>query len=263
MSIKKKLLLTNVLIFLVMVVLAIGYNLFVNALRDKYSIMETTETEIAQVSDALTAAVEDDAKAQQLAQLGYKLSVYEIVSTGKELDDARLLKDYGYVVKGYKFTVQTSAPKVVMFTDKIMLESRQNGRIYAAVKVSTRESTFDLANTIAIAVMIFTCGMAVFFACYYQFYTIFPPLTALRGGLKQVAAGNYTYQLRGGKRDEIGAVIGDFELMRQKLAELERQKSEFDRQRGEIIAGISHDLKTPLTTMRSVISRRYTRPPSR
>ena len=244
MSIKKKLLLTNVLIFLVMVVLAIGYNLFVNALRDKYSIMETTETEIAQVSDALTAAVEDDAKAQQLAQLGYKLSVYEIVSTGKELDDARLLKDYGYVVKGYKFTVQTSAPKVVMFTDKIMLESRQNGRIYAAVKVSTRESTFDLANTIAIAVMIFTCGMAVFFACYYQFYTIFPPLTALRGGLKQVAAGNYTYQLRGGKRDEIGAVIGDFELMRQKLAELERQKSEFDRQRGEIIAGISHDLKT-------------------
>lgn len=249
MSIKKKLLLTNVLIFLVMVILALGYNLFSNALVDKFSVMETSEEEIRQVSEALVAVTDDDSKAQQLSQLGYSLSIYAIVSTGKDLDDAKLIKDYGYVVKGYKFTVQTSTPKVVLFTNKIMFESRQNGKIYAAVKVSTRESTFNLANTIAIVVMILTCGVAVFLACYYQYYTIFPPLTALRGGLKQVAAGNYAYQLRGGNRDEIGAVIGDFELMRQKLADLERQKSEFDRQRGEIIAGISHDLKTPLTTV--------------
>jgi len=249
MSIKKKLLLTNALIFVVMVILALGYNLFSNALVDKFSVMETTEDEIRQVSDALVASTDDDSKAQQLAQLGYALSIYEIVSTGGELDDAKLFKEYGYVVKGYKFTVQTVTPKVVMFTNKVMFESRQSGKIYAAVKVSTRESTFNLANSIAIVVMILTCGIAVFFACYYQYYTIFPPLTKLRGGLKQVAAGNYAYQLRGGNRDEIGAVIGDFELMRQKLADLERQKSEFDRQRGEIIAGISHDLKTPLTTV--------------
>ncbi|MBQ9369508.1 MAG: HAMP domain-containing histidine kinase [Clostridia bacterium] len=249
MSIKKKLLLTNALIFVVMVILALGYNLFANALMDKFSVMETTESEIKQVSDVFVAATDDDSKAQQLKQLGYALSVYEIVSTGTDLDDAKLVKDYGYVVKGYKFTVQTVTPKVVMFSNKIMFESRQNGRIYAAVKVSTRESTFNLANSIAIAVMILACGIAVFFACYYQYYTIFPPLTTLRGGLKQVAAGNYSFQLRGGNRDEIGAVISDFELMRQRLADLERQKSEFDRQRGEIIAGISHDLKTPLTTI--------------
>jgi len=248
MSIKKKLLLTNALIFLVMVVLALGYNLFANALMDKFAVIETTEEEIAQVSDALVATTDDNAKAAQLLQLGYKLSIYQIVSTGKEYDDAKLI--YGNdVIKGYKFTAQTVEPKIVLFTDKVMFESRQSGKIYAAVKVSERESTFDLANTIAIIVMIFTCGVVVFWACYYQYSTIFPPLTALRGGLKQVAAGNYTYQLRGGKRDEIGAVIGDFELMRQKLADLERQKSEFDRQRGEIIAGISHDLKTPLTTI--------------
>ena len=249
MSIKKKLLLTNVLIFVVMVVLALGYNLFSDALIDKFSVMETTEAEIRQVSDVLVAVTDDDSKAQQLQQLGYALSVYNIVSTGADTDDAELKKDYGYVVKGYKFTVQTIEPKVVLFTNKIMFESRQNNMIYAAVKVSTRESTFNLANTIAIIVMIAVCGITVFFACYYQYYTIFPPLATLRGGLKQVAAGNYSFQLRGGNRDEIGAVMGDFELMRQKLADLERQKSEFDRQRGEIIAGISHDLKTPLTTI--------------
>ena len=249
MSIKKKLLLTNALIFLVMVVLALGYNLFANALLDKFSIMETTEDEIRQVSEAIVAHVDDDSKADQLKQLGYTLSIYRIVETGGTLNDAQLIKSYGYEVKGYKFTVQTTSPKVVMFTNRIMLESRQGDKIYAAVKISTRESTFNVANTIAIIVMIFTCGVVVFWACYYQYATIFPPLTALRGGLKQVAAGNYAYQLRGGKRDEIGAVIGDFELMRQKLADLEMQKSQFDRQRGEIIAGISHDLKTPLTTI--------------
>ena len=105
------------------------------------------------------------------------------------------------------------------------------------------------AKNIALTVMIVACAIAVFLACYYQIYTIFPPLGILRGGLKQVAAGNYSYRLKSDKNDEIGAVIGEFEMMRRKLADLDKQKSAFDRQRGEIIAGISHDLKTPLTTI--------------
>ena len=242
MSIKKKLLLTNAIIFAVMVVLAWTYSFFAGALLNKFPIKGPNESEFNAVSSALrNASLSDDEKAAVLNAQGYKLSIY---NTNNEL-----LKEYGYSLKGYELSVDSSNPTLEAYSDKIVIGARQNGLVYAAVKPITRDKPFTTAKNIALAVMIVSCAIVVALACYYQIYTIFPPLTVLQGGLKQIAAGNYDYQLRGGKRDEIGAVIGEFEMMRRKLAELDKQKSEFDRQRGEIIAGISHDLKTPLTTI--------------
>ena len=238
MSIKKKLLLTNVIILAVMVGLALGYSIFVNALQNKYPITGPDDAEFKQVSECLMEGAKPDA-----AKLptGYRLSIFDL--------NYNLIEGDGSVIKSYELNLHSSTPTVVAYSDRIMIGVQRGNRIYTAIKVIDRDPTFTTAKNIALVVMIVACVIVVFFACYYQFITIFPPLDALRGGLKQVAAGNYSYRLKAGKRDELGAVIGEFEMMRRKLADLEKQKSEFDRQRGEIIAGISHDLKTPLTTI--------------
>ena len=243
MSIKKKLLLTNVIIFAVMVALAWGYSLFANALLNKFPITGPDKNEFNRVSETLLGGESDRDMATELKQSGYYLSTYTTQNV--------LIQEYyeGYALKGYELDIDSSVPTVKAFSDKIVIGVLKGGRVYAAVKPIERDAAFSTAKNIALVVMIVSCAVVVFLACYYQFYTIIPPLAILRGGLKQVAAGNYNYQLRGGKRDEIGAVIGEFEMMRRKLADLDKQKSEFDRQRGEIIAGISHDLKTPLTTI--------------
>lgn len=241
MSIKKKLLLTNFIIFLVMVLLAWGYSLFANALLNKFPITGPSESEFNAVAECLQSDKPSDEKNEILKQYGYILSIYDT--------DYQVLKEYGFSLKKYELNIQSYTPTVAAYSDKILIGVRRGNEIYAAVKPIEREKSFATAKNIALAVMIVSCAIVVAFACYFQYYTIFPPLIVLSGGLKQVAAGNYAYQLRGGRRDEIGAVIGEFEMMRRKLAELDKQKSEFDRQRGEIIAGISHDLKTPLTTI--------------
>ena len=242
MSIKKKLLLTNFIVLAVMVVLAWTYSFFANALLNKFPITGPNETEFNAVVNCLNnASLSDDQKADALDAIGYKLSIYD---TNNEL-----VKEYGYSLKGYELNINTTVPTLEAYSDKVVIGRLNGNRIYAAVKPITRDAPFQTAKNIALAVMIVACAIVVSLACYYQIYTIFPPLTVLQGGLKQIAAGNYDYQLRSDKRDEIGAVIGEFELMRRKLADLNKQKSEFDRQRGEIIAGISHDLKTPLTTI--------------
>ena len=242
MSIKKKLLLTNFIVLAVMVVLAWTYSFFANALLNKFPITGPNETEFNAVVNCLNnASLSDDQKADALNAIGYKLSIYD---TNNEL-----VKEYGYSLKGYELNINTTVPTLEAYSDKVVIGRLSGNRIYAAVKPITRDAPFQTAKSIALAVMIVACAIVVSLACYYQIYTIFPPLTVLQGGLKQIAAGNYDYQLRSDKRDEIGAVIGEFEMMRRKLADLNKQKSEFDRQRGEIIAGISHDLKTPLTTI--------------
>ena len=237
MSIKKKLLLTNFIIFAVIVALAWGYSFFANALQNKFPITGPDESEFNQVAACLTS---EDPEAAILPD-GYKLAIFDT--------QYHLIKGDGNALKSYELNLHSTTPTVVAYSDKILIGVQRGNRIYTAVKTAQRASTFATAKTIALVVMIVACAIVIFLACYYQFITIFPPLDALRGGLKQVAAGNYAYRLKGGKRDELGAVIGEFEMMRRKLADLEKQKSEFDRQRGEIIAGISHDLKTPLTTI--------------
>lgn len=242
MSIKKKLLLTNFIVLAVMVILAWTYSFFANALMNKFPITGPNESEFNAVATALkNGTLSDDEKAATLNDRGYKLSIYD---TNNEL-----IKEYGYSLKSYELNVRSTNPTLEAYSDKIVIGVLNGNRIYAAVKPITRDKPFTTAKNIALAVMIVACAIVVSLACYYQIYTIFPPLTALQGGLKQIAAGNYEYQLRSDRRDEIGAVIGEFEMMRRKLADLDKQKSEFDRQRGEIIAGISHDLKTPLTTI--------------
>ena len=242
MSIKKKLLLTNFIIFAVMVALSLTYSFFANALLDKFPLTGPDKEEFNAISAILTNdATSDDVKAEAVEAYGYKYSIYDTKNN--------VIKSYGNTLKNYELNIRSTTPVVEAFSEKILIGVLRGNRVCTAVKVIKRDNAFSTAKNIAVVVMIASCAIVVFLACYYQVYTIFPPLTVLRGGLKQVAAGNYAYRLKADKNDEIGAVIGEFEIMRRKLADLDKQKSEFDRQRGEIIAGISHDLKTPLTTI--------------
>ena len=242
MSIKKKLLLTNFIIFAVMVALSLTYSFFANALLDKFPLTGPDKEEFNAISAILTDdATSDDVKAEAVEAYGYKYSIYDTKNN--------VIKSYGNTLKNYELNIRSTTPIVEAFSEKILIGVLRGNRVCTAVKVIKRDNAFSTAKNIAVVVMIASCAIVMFLACYYQVYTIFPPLTVLRGGLKQVAAGNYAYRLKADKNDEIGAVIGEFEIMRRKLADLDKQKSEFDRQRGEIIAGISHDLKTPLTTI--------------
>ena len=247
MNIKKKLLLTNVIIFAVMVALSMVYSFFADALRDKFPITGPDETEFTAVSEAVKEGARIDNKGNYeaatavLRGYGYEFSVYD--------NEYNPIYSSGNTLKGYELNITSNAPVLEAYSERIVIGVFRNNKTYVAVKVITRDNAFYTAKNIALVVMIVSCAIVVFLACYYQIITIFPPLTVLRGGLKQVAAGNYAYQLKAERDDEIGAVIGEFEMMRRKLADLDKQKQEFDRQRGEIIAGISHDLKTPLTTI--------------
>lgn len=84
-----------------------------------------------------------------------------------------------------------------------------------------------------------------------EYAAIFPRLKRLKYAMHQVYCGNYSKVMvnRVKNKDEISDIIVEFEMMRKHLAELTKAKAQFDRQRGETITGITHDLKTPLTVI--------------
>jgi two-component system sensor histidine kinase GlrK len=73
------------------------------------------------------------------------------------------------------------------------------------------------------------------------------PLERLTEGTREVSAGRFDYRLVARGRDEFAQVAHDFNSMTERLDELDRMKRDF-------VSKVSHDLKTPLSSMQETIS---------
>jgi two-component system sensor histidine kinase GlrK len=76
--------------------------------------------------------------------------------------------------------------------------------------------------------------------------SIVEPLGRLAEGTREVSAGRFDYRLESSGGDEFAHVARDFNSMTGRLHELDRMKQDF-------VAKVSHDLKTPLSSMQETI----------
>ena len=75
---------------------------------------------------------------------------------------------------------------------------------------------------------------------------------ASEGGAKH-KGGNLDFEIRQESDDEIGQLCQDFEEMRMRLKSQAEERVRFDRENKELISKISHDLKTPITTIKGYV----------
>lgn len=79
--------------------------------------------------------------------------------------------------------------------------------------------------------------------------SILSPLHKLSSGTKKIREGNLDQTLEYKKSDEFGLVCRDFEDMRAYLQESVVQRLKDEQRRKDLVIGISHDLRTPLTAI--------------
>lgn len=82
---------------------------------------------------------------------------------------------------------------------------------------------------------------------------IMPPLRELRNGSREIMAGNLDATVTYSRNDEFGEVCGAFDEMRRHLKLSTEEQVRYEEYRRELISGISHDLRTPLTTIRGYV----------
>lgn len=85
---------------------------------------------------------------------------------------------------------------------------------------------------------------------------VFKPIEKLKVGVEEISKGNYSVKV---ERDHvadlgfIGLLVDSFNEMAQKLQASEILKSEYEENRKTLIANISHDLKTPISSVQGYI----------
>lgn len=82
---------------------------------------------------------------------------------------------------------------------------------------------------------------------------ILKPVEDLKRGLLEVSRGNYGVEVRAYANPEIADLVTAFNQMSQQLKASEQEKSKYENNRKELLASISHDLKTPITSINGFI----------
>jgi len=100
-----------------------------------------------------------------------------------------------------------------------------------------------------IIVLIGTNGLLT----YYVSRSIIRPIRGLQKAAKRMKEGDLTLPIPVKSKDEMGQLAQGFEEMRVRLKESIEKQLAYEENRKELIANISHDLKTPITTIKGYV----------
>jgi signal transduction histidine kinase len=91
------------------------------------------------------------------------------------------------------------------------------------------------------------------FLTQFVFGKIVGALHTLTYGVHQIRDGNLNFRIDYGENDEFTAVCEDFNEMAARLSDSVAAGQKDEQSRRELIAGISHDLRTPLTSIKAYV----------
>lgn len=100
-------------------------------------------------------------------------------------------------------------------------------------------------------VFILMLGNGVLTILVYR--SIIRPLKELQWASNAIKEGHYDYHIQYTGKDEFGEVISSFEEMREQLKKSIQMQHQYEENRKILLSHISHDLKTPITSIKGYI----------
>lgn len=105
---------------------------------------------------------------------------------------------------------------------------------------------------VLLAVSAFTVIMTVFCTTWLTSSTLARLLVVARG-IRELAAGDLEARAAVPGADEVAALASDVNALALRLGEARAERIALDRERRDLTASISHDLRTPLSTIRAMV----------
>lgn len=137
----------------------------------------------------------------------------------------------------------------------ILVNSNYYNDLYYKDPLSDRDYHATLA-WIVVAMVIVVIVVIILTSRYltrYMLKSITEPLSLLTTGFKEIREGNLRYRIFYREEDEFLSVARDFNGMASQLKQMMDTQKRLEGSRRELIAGISHDLRTPITSIKAYV----------
>lgn len=117
----------------------------------------------------------------------------------------------------------------------------------------TLKAVIILASVILLLTIVVSIWVTNRFLTKFVFIKIEQPLDILSDGVRQIRDGNLDYRINYDGTDEFAPVCSDFNEMAMRLKASVELTQQHELSRKELMAGISHDLRTPLTSIQAYV----------
>ena len=123
----------------------------------------------------------------------------------------------------------------------------------ANLRDSYHHDSFMIIGILVIAIFIILISVVNNYLTHRMTKRIIQPLAPLNEGVRQIHDSNFAYRIDYQANDEFRPVCDAFNEMAAKLETSTAQQKKDEANRRELIAGISHDLRTPLTSIKGYL----------
>lgn len=125
--------------------------------------------------------------------------------------------------------------------------------IYIIVDLLESEPIMNEARILSISVVILAVLIVAFGLTFSMYRGIIKPIEKLKNGTSHIKKGDLDYYIEEHRNDEMGELIRDFEDMRLQLRHARDMQTKYEENRKNLISNISHDLKTPIMSIKGYI----------
>lgn len=203
---------------------------------------------------------------KRMSERGFKTCVWfngEIRLTNMNNKEQKVLNEF-------LSQVQQKDPKRSLLVSnmdiRMVLEGYQTGNQNVVISVASvgelallraiQPEVLTGAGLIVLFVGLLTIGVVIFASLYlstHLTFNIVSSMNSLSAAAERIKNGNLDIDVVAGKDEELGKVCESFNNMQHQLKDNIEKNTHFEKVRKEMLAGISHDLRTPLTSIKSYI----------
>ena len=127
------------------------------------------------------------------------------------------------------------------------------GLILVTVLATARLMFVSDHDALLVSAIVLAAGVVALRAASLVAGPVTGEVEIVRSALQAVGQGEREISLGGSARDEIGALARSAEAMAEQLAEGERARDAAESARRELVAAVSHDLRTPIASLRLLV----------